>query len=166
MKLSPLQLLEYFVAEFHYSVNSRYDGKKDLELKPEELTTEATCNPSKSNPRLWTVALDVKYQPASETNTPYVFSLSLVGFFEVAKAFDEARVAALVKTNGASVLYGTAREIIRGQTSRGPAGPFLLPTASFIVEDLPAAQTVKGDLIGQSPVPQTESGATEVPPGR
>ncbi|MBM3883498.1 MAG: hypothetical protein FJ387_27975 [Verrucomicrobia bacterium] len=166
MKLSPLQLLEYFVAEFHYSVNSRYDGKKDLELKPDELTTETACNPSKSNPRLWTVALDVKYQPASQTNTPYVFSLFLVGFFEVAKAFDEARVAALVKTNGASVLYGTAREIIREQTSRGPAGPFLLPTASFIVEDSSATPTGKGDAVSQPPVPQAESKATETPPGR
>jgi preprotein translocase subunit SecB len=164
MKLSPLQLLEYFVAEFHYSVNSRYDAKKDLELKPDELTTETTCNPGKSNPRLWTVTIDVKYQPAAETNTPYVFSLSLVGFFEVAKAFDETRVALLVKTNGASVLYGTAREIIREQTSRGPAGPFLLPTTSFVPDDPPATPAAEAGATPTVAQPAPGAGA-HTPPG-
>jgi preprotein translocase subunit SecB len=37
----------------------------------------------------------------------------------------------IVKTNGTSILYGAAREIIREMTARGGYRPILIPTASF-----------------------------------
>ncbi len=149
MKLSPLQLLEYFVAEFHYNINTRFDAKKGLELKPEELHAIPQCDKHGPNPREWTVALEVKYQPAAETNTPYIFSLTLVGVFKVAETFDETKVELLVRTNGASMLYGIARELVREQTARGPDGPLILPTASFVPNEAPAQQS--GQTISTQP---------------
>lgn len=132
MKLSPLQLQDYFVAEFHFSLNSKYDVSKGLEKKLEEMEATPHCQGHNDNPLKWTVELDLKYQPAADTNTPYIFSLKLVGFFEVSKTFDPNVVERLVHTNGPSVLYSIAREIVREQTARGPDGPFILPTASFL----------------------------------
>jgi preprotein translocase subunit SecB len=37
----------------------------------------------------------------------------------------------IVKTNGTSILYGAAREIIKDMTARGGYRPILIPTASF-----------------------------------
>lgn len=165
MKLSPLQLIEYFVSEFHYGINSRYDGTKDLELRPDELAVETNCSPGKANPRVWTVTLQLKYQPAAERNTPYVFSISVVGFFEVAKIIEDGRMPVLVRTNGASVLYGTAREIIREQTSRGPAGPFLLPTASFLVEDPPSTPAPAVPAAAEREPAPSGPGPTQAPAG-
>ncbi len=37
----------------------------------------------------------------------------------------------MIKINGPSMLYGIAREVIRGVTARGPYFPILLPSATF-----------------------------------
>jgi len=155
MKLSPLQLLEYFVAEFHFTLNTRFDASKPLERKLEELQATPKCDKQSNEPHRWTVALDLKYQPAVETNTPYIISLTLVGVFEVAKDCKESLVQRLVQTNGPSVLYGIARELIREQTARGPDGPFIIPTASFVPDEPPSA--------APAPVPPA-SAATPVTP--
>src|SRR6266446_3133106 len=117
MKLSPLQLHDYFVAEFHFSLNSKYDVTKNLEKKLEEMEAIPRCDRHADDPRTWTVVLELKYQPAAETNTPYVFSLTLVGFFKVSDSFEESMVERLVQTNGPSVLYSIARELVREQTA-------------------------------------------------
>jgi preprotein translocase subunit SecB len=159
MKLSPLQLLEYFVADFHFTLNGRFDPKKGLELKVEELDATPRCDRHVDNQPKWTVVLELKYQPSAETNTPYIFSIVLVGLFEVSKGVKDDLVDRLVRTNGASVLYGIARELIREQTARGPDGPLILPTASFVPEspiDTPASSTVEPDQTSsQPPVPSS-----------
>ena len=43
MKLSPLQLLDYFVAEFHFSLNSKFDPKKNVEKKLEDIEATPGC---------------------------------------------------------------------------------------------------------------------------
>lgn len=157
MKLSPLQLLEYFVADFHFTLNTRFDPQKDLELKIEELDATPRCEKHADNPFKWTVVLELKYQPSAETNTPYIFSIVLVGMFEVAKGFEDDLVDRLVRTNGASVLYGIARELIREQTARGPDGPLILPTASFVPES-PASPEPPNSI-------STPTGTAEGPAG-
>src|SRR5439155_22261424 len=73
----------------------------------------------------------ITYQPQANSNVPYFFSLELVGFFEVAEAVPDDRIDRLVKTNGPSMLYGIAREVVRDITSRGPYLGVLLPSVSF-----------------------------------
>lgn len=138
MKLSPLQLLDYFLADFHFTLNTKFDVTKSLDKKIEDIEATPRCERHPQNPRQWTVMLELKYQPASETNTPYIFSLKLVGSFDVSETFPEPAVERLVHTNGPSVLYSIARELVREQTARGPDGPFILPTASFVT-DAPVA---------------------------
>src|SRR5207249_10849644 len=87
MKLSPLQLLDYFVAEFHFSLNSKFDPKKNVEKKLEDIEATPGCTPITDKPRCWTISLELKYQPAADTNTPYSFALTLVRMAELDAAF-------------------------------------------------------------------------------
>ncbi len=87
-----MQPLEYFVAEFHFTLNTRYDAKKPLERKLEELQAVPRCDQRPNDPRRWTVSIHLKYQPAVETNTPYIISLTLVGVFEVTKDVKEMEI--------------------------------------------------------------------------
>lgn len=135
MKISPLQLQQYFVTEFHFTLNSSYNAGQGLQLVLEELITIADCKMVVGNPRGWVVTLELKYQPAAATNTPYIFSLGLVGMFEISPKFEEAGIERLIRINGPSVLFGIAREIVREQTARGPDGSFILPSASFLPEE-------------------------------
>ncbi|HTI70750.1 MAG TPA: hypothetical protein VMF06_12340 [Candidatus Limnocylindria bacterium] len=135
MKISPLQLREYYVTEFHFTLNSGFRSDHELQLKADELIAGTDCKRVSDNPRQWVVTLELRYQPAAETNTPYIFSLGLVGMFEISPKFDEGKIDRLIQTNGPSVLFGIGREIIREQTARGPEGPFILPSASFLAED-------------------------------
>ena len=159
MKLSPLQLLDYVVAEFHFSLNSKFDPKKNVEKKLEDIEATPGCTPITDKPRCWTISLELKYQPAADTNTPYLFALTLVGMVEVDEDFPVKLTERLVQTNGPSVLYSIARELIREQTARGPEGPFILPTASF-VQDPPPAQATQPAIPAatgeQTPVPVAE----------
>ena len=132
MKLSPLQLLDYFVAEFHFSLNSTFDPTKPVQKELSELEVTPGHTAITNKPGSWTVSLKLNYQPAADTNTPYLFALTLVGMVEVDDNFPVDQTELLVKTNGPSVLYSIARELIREQTARGPDGPFILPTASFV----------------------------------
>jgi len=156
MKLSPLQLLDYFVAEFHFTLNSKFDAAKELQKKLDELEAIPRCDKHADNPLKWTVVLELRYQPAAETNTPYLFSLRLVGIFEVSDEFHKPSIERLVQTNGPSVLYSIARELVREQTARGPDGPFILPTASFVTDPpAPAAATAPASAPEAPAAPET-----------
>jgi preprotein translocase subunit SecB len=135
MKISPLQLQQYFVTEFHFTLNSSYKADQGLKLIADELHTISDCKMVAGTPRRWVVTLELKYQPAADTNTPYIFTLGLVGMYEISPQFDEGKIDRLIHTNGPSVLFGIAREIVREQTARGPDGPFILPSASFLPEE-------------------------------
>ena len=141
MKLSPPQLLDYFVAELHFSLNSKFDPKENVEKKLADIEATPGCTPIADKPRCWSISLELKYQPAADTNTPYLFALTLVGMVEVDEEFPAKLTERLVQTNGPSILYSIARELVREQTARGPEGPFILPTASFVQDPPPAQAT-------------------------
>lgn len=168
MKISPLQLTEYFVTEFHFTLSSTFKADQPLQLMLDELVVLKECKSVADDPRRWVVTMELKYQPAAETNTPYIFSLALVGMFEVSPKFEEARIERTVCTNGPSVLFGIAREIIREQTARGPEGPFILPSASFMPDDTqpadPAPVATKATSSRGADVSMTEPTAPAVRP--
>lgn len=131
MKISPLQLEHYFVSDLHFSANRAYDHEKALELTNEQFAVEAASTQDKQERTKWQIVLQVKHQPAATANAPYSFALEVVGLFQVAAAFPEDKVERLVKTNGATMLYGIAREVVRDFTSRGPHAGMMLPSVSF-----------------------------------
>ncbi len=131
MKISPLQLNQYFITDLLFTANRDHNPAAPVKLKATDLDVQPTCLPNKDNPRAWQVTLRITQKPIAEANAPYSFSLEVVGFFEVAETYAAEKVAAFVETNGTSMLYGAARAILKTVTATGPYVPVLLPTVSF-----------------------------------
>jgi preprotein translocase subunit SecB len=84
------------------------------------------------NPDVWRVSLDIAHKAVEEETPRYRFRLRAIGYFRyVADEIPEAEVAQLIATNGASILYSSAREYLLMLTSRTPWGQLSLPTMSF-----------------------------------
>ncbi|WP_235566327.1 protein-export chaperone SecB [Methylibium sp. Root1272] len=65
-----------------------------------------------------------------QTNFPYRLEIQLIGIFD-GKDLPVERRKPLVAVNGASMLYGIAREMLLGLTFRSVGGPVMLPTVEF-----------------------------------
>ena len=127
---SPLQLMRYFVTECHVTASKQFKPEERMIVDGDLLEVEPACKAVK-NSRHWEVRLRIKFQPGPEVNTPYFFTLEVVGFFQVLPNFPEEKVKPLVQTNGPSVLYGIAREVVREMTGRGPFPQMFLPSVAF-----------------------------------
>jgi len=154
MKLSPLQLSHYFITELHFVAAAIFDPAKDVELRDEHFTIEPIFQRAQENDLQWQVTLKLNQEAPAKTNTPYSFSVVIVGLFEVHPKFEKERIERMVHTNASSVLYGIAREIVRGLTTRGPYPGLMLPSVSFLPDVIPKEQVA----------PETESsGAASEP---
>ncbi|MGD0651997.1 MAG: protein-export chaperone SecB [Verrucomicrobiia bacterium] len=132
MKSSPLQLKNYFVTSLTFTANKGFDLNKPINVQFEDLQVAPSFLMQGDNSRHWEVTLLVKHQPArQDANTPYYFTIEMVGFFGVANEYPAEKTEWLVKTNATSVLFSTVREIVRAITAQGPYGAIMLPTASF-----------------------------------
>ena len=139
MKPSPLQLTEYFLTDLHFSANNEFDPAKDVPLKADHFQVGVEAQPNKDDRRRWQIILKLQHQPAVDANVPYRFTVEIIGFFLVLPNFPEERIQRLVRTNGASMLYGAVREIVRDMTTRGPYLGVMLPSASFFEPEVSAA---------------------------
>lgn len=131
MKIASLQLEWYFISDLHLTASKEFDRSKAAEVKYDNLSVDVECAAEKDNNRKWQVTLRVKHQGTSDSNSPYAFSLEMVGFMQVLKTYPEEMVEWLVRTNGPSMLFGVAREVLRDLTARGPHVTVFLPSVSF-----------------------------------
>ena len=131
MKLSPLHLKDYFVTELSLSANPKFDPKLEAAIRLEDFQVGVEANTVPEKPREWQMILRLTFQPPAEANIPYRFTIEIAGFFELLDSCPEELIERLVKVNGASILYGALREIVRDTTARGPYLPMLLPSTSF-----------------------------------
>lgn len=131
MKASPLVLHDYYVAELTFSVNPEFASEQPTELCMDDLAVEQRLTPIEKQDRQWQIALQIRQQVVPGKNTPYAFALVIVGLVEVVEGCPEEKRKSLVEINGASMMFGAAREIIRAITSRGPFQQILLPSVSF-----------------------------------
>jgi preprotein translocase subunit SecB len=131
MKPSPIQLLDYFLTDLHVSANPKFDPKQEVPLRFEDFEVATDTTQSAEKKREWQVFLSLKHQAPAEANVPYRFGAEILGEFLVLDGYPEDRIERLVKTNGASMLYGILREVIRDATARGPHSGVVLPSTSF-----------------------------------
>lgn len=131
MKISPLLLERYFASDLHFTANRQFNTEKPVEITDAQYSVQANALRNKEEAKQWQITLQIKYQPAALANAPYSFSLEIIGFFKVAGGFPEEKTEQLVQTNGATILYGIAREIVRDVTARGPHPAMMLPSVSF-----------------------------------
>lgn len=86
----------------------------------------------KEDPRKWQAVLAIKAVPLDDKPIPYKVDLECVGFFAVDPQVEAAKMSLLVQTNGAAVLFSSAREFLLLVTGRGPWPPLYLPTTNFL----------------------------------
>ena len=88
-----------------------------------------------AEPNRWRVDLSIVVRPADEKQPlPYEIEVSISGAFRVIAEMEPGAARRLAFVNGMSILYSSARETVLLLTGRFPAGPFVLPTLSFVDE--------------------------------
>ena len=145
-KLAPLKCHGFFVTELMVAANPEYDKKKPNALLFGDLQIDSTAKPvsKKFDGRLWQVILQMQQNVGPDKNTPYNFSVTVVGHFEVHPKYPVGKAQQLVEINGSSILYSSARQILRDAMHNGPFPALDLPTVSFFdaEPDLPAKKIV------------------------
>ncbi len=135
MNLGPVSLDHYFVTELSVTAREAFDPESESQARLEEFKVIIDLSPVESveaEENLWQINLSVHQQPSPESNFPYEFKVVLMGIFKcLAEIEDEDDRERFMRINGASMLYGIVREVIRANTSRGPWGPIMVPTLSF-----------------------------------
>jgi preprotein translocase subunit SecB len=139
MKLAPLQLEGYCLTDLTFQANPDCNPTKETRFHEDDLAVAANVQPIRDQPRRWQVTLKLKLQPKPESNSPYFFSLALVGIVWAAPDLPQDKLDSIVRTNGPSMLFGAAREMVRDITARGPFPALALPSVSFLAE--PTAPT-------------------------
>ena len=119
--LSPLQTRRHWLCKANLEAHDHPD-------KAQDFCTNISLHHWKAK-ELWHVRLSVSIEAKSKTDhSPYTGTVEYEGVFEVADGFPPDTTEALVRMNGGAVLYGAARELFLGLTSRSKNGPFELPT--------------------------------------
>lgn len=79
------------------------------------------------------VGVDLFITNETGKRAPYSIHVGAKGFFDWVGATKEpVEMLDLIVVNGASMIYGSIREMVSNVTSRSMAGPLLLPSLSFI----------------------------------
>ena len=145
MKPAPISLSEYFVTDLNLTANRSYVEARGIEVKTDDFSADVSLTKVEGADRKWQIVLQVKHQAAPETNFPYAFRATVVGVFTVANRVESTEEERTVKIQGASVLYGVTREIVRALTGRGPHRPVLIPTVSFYEMSSKATQPAQSE---------------------
>lgn len=126
---TPLQLEQYFFP--HVKVTADPGALETTMEASQDFTTGVDVLRTEDGENNYQVSLSIKSYPESEDKrTAYTVDLVAIGFFNViSKKHDPDK---LLRVTGASILYAAAREFLITITSRGPWGPLMLPTTSFL----------------------------------
>lgn len=138
----PLQLNQYFFSRINCEVNPNYKVPHPNDGNKLEVKVQSTIASHKNNIRDWSVILDIQIF-SYDKSAPYKLDLQVTGFFEIVSDYPEDKIRGLIRITGVSILYSGAREFVLGITSRGPWGPLLLPTISFIEPNHPEEPKTK-----------------------
>ena len=157
MRTSPLQLRCYFVAELAVTANRDHDPRHPLGLTADDLSVNSDCATVKDDPRQWQVTLRIQQQSGPGTNAPYYFTVELVGHFVVLEKYPVEKAEWMVRTNATSLLFTTAREVLRGVMAQGPFPPLLLPTASFYTPENRRLLDAANAQVAANALPETKA---------
>lgn len=128
---SPIEIISYFFPAVTVAADPLFDPEAER-VEP-EVKVKVGVDRNKENDS-YQVALDISFESESEENSyPYSVSLIAIGIFKVDPNFSDPDK--LLGITGASIIYSAAREFIITITSRGPWGPVMLPSISFLTPE-------------------------------
>jgi preprotein translocase subunit SecB len=131
MKLSPIQLEAYALSDLTYRANQEHKPDEPTAYREEDIAIDHTCTRIGADQSVWTVTLSLNIQPRAEANAPFYISLQLSGLVRALPELQSDNIEQLMRVNGASLLYGVAREVVRQVTALGPFSPLLIPSVTF-----------------------------------
>jgi preprotein translocase subunit SecB len=144
MQISPLQLSAFWI------------GKVVIEpavsfVPGAQITIETTPAFRRNNddPHQWLVELRVAFRSANEQKAAYEGSVEMTGVFVISGNLSEERQVQVVAVNAPSILYSSVREFVAMITAHGPHGKFIVPSVSFVDQNLappnPEAQKAQSE---------------------
>jgi preprotein translocase subunit SecB len=151
MQISPLQLSALWI------------GKVVLEPAVQpfvpggQITIETNPTFRRNNDDLhqWVVELPVLFRSANEQKAAYEGSVEMTGVFVIGGDFSEEKQMQVIAVNAPSILYSSVREFVAMLTAHGPHGKFVLPSVSFIDQNLLPQETQKAESkFGTEPAKQ------------
>lgn len=150
MQPSPLQLEAYFLKELSFLIIDRLETAPTRSPKSDNIGIKVGIDaaPRDDDPLKWRCELTVESAEEPESNPPYSFRITFVGFFRVAKGYPAERVELMARTNAPALLYSAAREALVPITSRGPYPAVVLPSVTFL--EPPPAKAEGGNGAAQS----------------
>lgn len=127
---SPLQLERVFFAKVHIEAQQRFESGGHC-------NTRTTVELARDNNDVlrYVVRLRVELLSPEKGTPPYLGQVEVVGIFKVASSISQQQREQLAGVNGASILYGSAREMVAGVTARGPWPMVMLGTMNFLKPD-------------------------------
>lgn len=134
-EISKLLLDNYFVSAISVNANNAFDVNRSMDLTVNDLIIDSHAVMIADDVRHWQVVLNVSFNQTTKINSPYSFSVEVVGFFSIVENYPEDLAEWLVKTNASSVLFSVARETLRSSMASGPWKPIILPTVSFYTQE-------------------------------
>jgi preprotein translocase subunit SecB len=146
--IAHVKLLDYFVKSFSFETNMKCEKEKPRDLS--DVTIQNNWRPLKKHKNRYAVFLNMEMRAPEGKNTPYAIKMEMFGYFQVPEEMPEELREKMVKTNGSSILYGAAREIIREMTSRGIFRKIYFPTVSFAPLDKKSQTTTTAKSIKNS----------------
>ena len=127
----PLQLETYFYTKIYIDAGHP-DGVSKDETTDVVVNTKTTIKQNIEYPDKWMVILNINTKTRDDKPIPYNIDIEVVGMFEIMSNLEAAKKEAMIRVNGASILYSAAREFILTITGRGPWNAWNLPTISFL----------------------------------
>ena len=134
MSQSVLQLERYFISKVQIEAVQKTSF-------PTEIGSSTKLEVARNNqePNRYVVSLTVAVTGSDQKPPPYVGEVQVIGFFQVHPELPADKQAQIASVNGASILYGVAREMIANVTARGPWPAVILPCVNFNQPDAPGA---------------------------
>jgi len=132
MQISPLQLSTFWIGKvvIEPAVQAFVPGGQIT------IETVPTFRRNNDNPHQWFVELRVSFRSANQQNVAYEGSVEMTGVFVAGGDLPEEKQIQVIAVNAPSILYSSVREFVAMLTAHGPHGKFVLPSVSFIDQNL------------------------------
>ena len=131
-----LQLEDYWATSVHVDANPDF-VEASAPLDPDLINVTHAVKQLKSenvkeDGTKWLVDLAVEQSLAAEKSIPYSFRITMQAIVGAHPMLEGDRLQRVVSTNGPSMLFGSAREVIRAATGRGPYSAIIIPSTNFL----------------------------------
>ncbi len=150
MQISPLQLSAFWIGRVHIEPAAPESFVPNAQIT---IDTTPVYRRSADDPRQWLVDLRVGFRPAGDRKIAYEGFVEMTGAFVVIGEFPEEKQIQVVAINAPSILYSSIREFVAMLTAHGQHGKLILPSVSFIDQQVQFPQSGEKKAGSQSNKP-------------